>query len=91
MTETERFIIKSLLALAKCTKPLTPAVADIIEEGEKLLKELKESEQKCITELYFISFLFFQQLGLNGEIESEQKYVGLGLLLDFVSKESEKK
>ena len=44
MTKIERFIIKSLLTLARCTKPLTPDIADIIVEGEKLLKELKEIE-----------------------------------------------
>lgn len=44
MTEIEKFIIKSLMALARCTKPLTPTIADIIVEGEKLLKELKENE-----------------------------------------------
>lgn len=43
MTEIEKFIIKSLVALARCMKPLTPTFADIIVEGEKLLKE-KENE-----------------------------------------------
>ena len=44
MTDLERFIIKSLVGLVRCTNPLTPTVADIIVEGEKLLKELKDSE-----------------------------------------------
>lgn len=44
MTDLERFIIKSLVGLARCTKPLTPTIADIIVEGEKLLK--KESEEE---------------------------------------------
>ena len=46
MTEIERFIIKSLVALARCIKPLKPTVADIIVEGEKLLENTKESEVK---------------------------------------------
>ena len=45
MTEIEIFLIKSLVALARHTKPLTPTVADIIVEGEKLLKKESEVEK----------------------------------------------
>ena len=47
MTETRKMeilylILKAIVILARQSKPLTPEIADIINEGNKLLEEIKE-------------------------------------------------
>ena len=47
MTETGkmeilRFVLKAVITIARRIKPLSPDVADIINEGDKLVEELEK-------------------------------------------------
>lgn len=39
-TEVIRFILKAIITIARHIKPLSPDIADIINEGNKLVEEL---------------------------------------------------